>query len=294
MTLIDILKYIYNHPFNSDNKISVILNFFKWQINCRLNPYPIVYPFTENSKFIVWKGLTGFTGNLYCGLHEYNDMGFLLHFLRPDDLFIDIGANVGAYTILASAEIKSKTIAIEPIPSTFINLKSNIFINQIQDRVNILNIGLGSKKKKLYFTKSFDTLNHVATEKEKDTIEVEVSTLDQILIENTPSLIKIEVEGFETEVLLGAEETLGNDKLKAIIIELNGSGNRYGYDENLVHENLIQKGFRPFDYNPKKKKLTRIESFGNQNTIYIKDIDFVENRISESRKIRIGSTKQYI
>src|SRR5690606_35151161 len=101
MKLYDVLWYIYNHPFNENNKINGILRFIKWQVNCKINPYPIIYPYTEHSKIIMWKGLTGATGNLYCGLMEYDDMAFLLHFLRSTDLFIDIGANVGSYTILA-------------------------------------------------------------------------------------------------------------------------------------------------------------------------------------------------
>jgi len=295
MKIFNILKFIYNHPFNSENKIGGILKFFKWQINCRLNPYPILYPYTENSKFIIWKGLTGATGNLYCGLMEYDDMAFLLHFLRPNDLFIDIGANVGAYTILASSEINAKTIAIEPVPSTFRNLIDNISINQMQEKVKALNIGLGSRNGKLQFTKSFDTVNHVATENETDTIEVDISTLDSILLtETTPALLKIDVEGFETEVLNGAEKTLADKTLKAIIIELNGSGQRYGYDEIQIHKKLIEFGFKPFNYTPKSRQLKEIETFGIHNTIYLRDKEFVEGRIETSRQIKIGSTQQCI
>ena len=111
-------------------------------------------------------------------------MAFLLHFLRPSDLFIDIGANVGSYTILASSEINAKTIAIEPVPSMFENLIDNISINKMQEKVKALNIGLGSKNGKLHFTKSLDTVNHVVTENDSDsdTIEVNVSTLDSMLV----------------------------------------------------------------------------------------------------------------
>ena len=295
MKILNLLKFIYYHPFNSENRIGGILRFFKWQINCLLNPYPIVYPFTENSKFIIWKGLTGATGNIYCGLLEYDDMAFLLHFLRPSDLFVDIGANVGAYTILASSEIKAKSVAIEPIPSTFQNLTDNILINQLHGRVKALNIGLGSTKGKIKFTKSLDTVNHVATENETDTIEVDVFKLDEIIMtESSPVLIKIDVEGFETEVLNGAEKVLTNKTLKAIIIELNGSGLRYGYDENQIHKKLITFGFKPFNYNPKSRQLKEIETFGTHNTIYLRDKEFVENRIKSARQIKIGSTQQSI
>lgn len=296
MNTLNLLKFIYNHPFNSESKIGGLLNFFKWQINCRLNPYPVIYPYTENSKFIIWKGLTGATGNLYCGLIEYNEMAFLLHFLRPNDLFIDIGANVGAYTILASAEINAKTISIEPVPSTFKNLMDNILVNHIQTNVKPLNIGLGSKNGKLKFTRSFDTVNHVAIDNETDTIEVDISTLDTILSTepSPPILLKIDVEGFETEVLNGAEKTLSNKSLKAIIIELNGSGERYGYDENNIHNKLIELGFKTFHYNPKRRQLKEIGSFGTHNTIYLRNIEFVEERIKSARQIKIGSTQKLI
>ena len=85
------LLFIINHPLNKGRKISAIWNFIKWQITSRLMPYPIVYTFTQNSKLIMWNGLRGATGNLYCGLMEFEDMGFLLHFLRPEDLFVDAG-----------------------------------------------------------------------------------------------------------------------------------------------------------------------------------------------------------
>lgn len=289
MSLINTLRYILNHPFNSDNKLESFLRFVKWQINCRLNPYPIIYNFTQNSKLIIWKGLRGATGNLYCGLMEYSDMGFLLHFLRPNDLFIDIGANIGSYTVLASAEVKANSISIEPIPNTFANLINNISINKIEDRVNALNIGIGGKSEVLNFSESYDCTNHVVGKDQVDSIEVNVNTLDSILAQkHNPVLIKIDVEGFETEVLNGAESTLEKGSLKAIIIELNGSGMRYNYDERLIHYKLIQHGFSPFDYNPKTKQLRKLKMYGKHNTIYLRDLDFVEKRICSSRSIMIG------
>lgn len=282
------LRFIFNHPFNSDNRILGLFRFFKWQLNAKLSPYPIIYAYTENSKLIIWKGLTGATGNLYCGLMEYNDMGFLLHFLRPSDLFVDIGANIGAYTILASGEIGANTISIEPIPSTFKNLTDNILINGIQNKVQALNIGLGSEKKVIKFTKSLDSLNHVATDIETDTIDVEVDTLDSVT-KLTPALIKIDVEGFETEVLNGANNILNSKDLKAIIIELNGAGNRYGYDEKQIHDKLMALQYKPYNYNPKTRVLTEVSNYSNSdgNMLYIRDKKFVVDRVESSRKIKI-------
>src|SRR5215212_3903441 len=126
MSLLKTLQYIVNHPLNRSNKLAAIKRYFNWQVSSRLNPHPVIYPFVEGSSLVVQKSMTGATGNVYCGLHEFNDMGFLLHFLRPGDLFFDIGANIGSYTILASAVVGASTVSFEPVPSTFRNLQKNV------------------------------------------------------------------------------------------------------------------------------------------------------------------------
>ena len=67
--------------------------------------------------------------------------------------------------------------------------------------------------------------------------------------------------------------------MKAIIIELNGSGNRYGFNELLIHKILLGFGFHPFNYDPFERKLVEVQVSGTHNTIYIRDIDFVEKRL---------------
>jgi len=288
MSLISLLKFITNHPLNRKNKFNAIGRFAKWQINSRLNPYPVIYAYTDKTKLIIQRSMTGATGNLYCGLHEFTDMGFVLHFLRKDDLFIDIGANIGSYTVLAGGHIGANVISIEPAPQTFAHLQRNIAINQMNNNVRAYNIALGSEKGELSFTTSLDTMNHVATATDTDTIQVPVDALDTILEkEADPVLLKIDVEGFETHVLSGASNTLSRNKLKAIIIELNGSGEKYGYDERKLHERLLENGYHPHRYNPFERELTPIETFGTHNTIYIKDIDFVRERVKTAEKIKI-------
>jgi FkbM family methyltransferase len=100
--------------------------------------------------------MTGATGNLYCGLHEFYDMTFLIHFLRPEDFFVDVGANVGSYTVLAGSHVGARTFSVEPVPSTFSKLINNISINHLNERVTPFNLALGSKKGSVKFTSSFD------------------------------------------------------------------------------------------------------------------------------------------
>jgi FkbM family methyltransferase len=288
-----ILKYINKHPLAGKHRSLAYYKFFSWQIVQFLKPRERVVKFTSDSSLLVSKGMTGATGNIYLGLHEFNDMGFLLHFLRPNDLFYDVGANIGSYTVLASAHCKANTISFEPIPSTYSSLIKNIRLNNISNLVVAKNIGLGKNKTVLKFTTSLDTVNHVISGGESsvvNAVEVQVETGDTILQESRcPILMKIDVEGFETDVLKGMPNLLSNLELKAIIIELNGSGGRYGFDEFEIHTTLLNLGFKPSEYNPFERTIKMIDGFGSFNTIYIRDVLFTTERIQTADKVTVFS-----
>ena len=88
MSILNSIKFITFHPLNKDDKLKAIIRLMRWQIGSRLLPGAVEYDWINGSKFLVRTGETGLTGNIYTGLHEFSDMAFLLHVLRPDDLFI--------------------------------------------------------------------------------------------------------------------------------------------------------------------------------------------------------------
>jgi len=286
------LKFIVKHPLNKKSRFQSFYRFVNWQLFNYFNDHTLIHKFVDNSRIIVKKGLAGATGNYYCGLDEFEDMAFLLHFLRPEDTFVDIGANVGSYTILASSCIGARTIAFEPVPTTYNELIDNINLNRIDSLVTSMNIGLGSKNGITKFTCNLDSMNHIALKNEKNTIDVKIRALDDII---TPSdsfyLLKIDVEGFETEVINGGMCFVKNQNVKAIIIELNGLASRYGYNEEDIHNALIKVGFTPYYYYPFERKLEKKKENHHLNTIYIKDIDFVIDRIRNSRTFSIHNNK---
>jgi FkbM family methyltransferase len=280
-------NFINNHPLAKKHFLKAIFKFIKWQVKSSLSSGLKTIKFIESTSFLAKKGLTGITGNIYTGLHEFEDMSFLIHFLRSEDIFFDVGANVGSYTILASGLKKAKTIAFEPIDNTYNLLTQNIKLNQISQLVNSHNLGVGSISKKLHFTFDQDTTNHVTTKATSKSKELEVVALDQFYPKYKPSLIKIDVEGFEAEVLSGAANILNDNTLKAIIIELNGSGLKYGFNDNDIHEQLLALNFTPHSYDPFNRKLDSLERYGNFNTIYIRDLDFVKDRIKNASSFNI-------
>lgn len=269
--MINIIKFIYNHPLNRHRKIESIYRFIKWQISSRLWSGSFVYKWIGDSRLIVSNGMTGATGNIYVGLMEYEDMSFLLHFLQKDNLFFDIGANVGVYTVLASKLKKAKTICVEPLPNTYEKLIDNIQINRLNN-VTSMNIGISYEKSKLYFTQDDDTMNCVAISSDKNTQEVNVDTLDSISeIYGIPKVIKIDVEGYEANVLKGAKKILESEVLEVVILELNGNGKKFGFCDEEIHKNMKKLGFLACTYNPFERKILRLKSYSNHNTIYIKE-----------------------
>ena len=292
MGLIGTLKFITRHPFNRDRKISALKRFFAWQFGCRFVPGPVVVRFVNDAVLLVGPGMTGATGNIYTGLHEFEDMAFVLHFLRPEDLFVDVGANIGSYTLLASAAVGARSISFEPVPDTFRLLLRNISLNDVKDKVIAHNSGVGHEAGVLHFTSGLDTVNHVANADELHsipTVEVPIVTLDTILDSQQPALIKIDVEGFETNVINGADTTLSQPSLTAIVMELNGSGKRYGFDDNVIHRRMVDHGFTPSSYNPFTRTLVTLDEVNSLsgNTLYIRNREFVQQRLSSAPRFRI-------
>ena len=156
------------------------MRFAKWQIGSRLVPGAVVYDWINGSRFLVRTGETGLTGNIYTGLHEFSDMGFLLHFLRDEDLFIDVGANVSSYTILACSVAGARAYAFEPVPSTYNRLTENMRLNHLDNKVKYVNKGVGTQQGSIAFTSDRDTMNHALAhgEQSSNTINIDVISLD--------------------------------------------------------------------------------------------------------------------
>jgi FkbM family methyltransferase len=279
--MINILFKIIKHPLNKGNRARAILKFSVWQLISRVYPYPILLPFTNKSNYLCWNGLTGLTGNWYYGLMEFEEMSFILHFLAKKDCFFDIGANAGAYTILASQHSECETHAFEPHPGTFDILSRNIRLQKNQENIFLHNFALGDTDGIISFTSDLDTINHVALQKDKEVVDVEIKILDSLSI-TSPTLIKIDVEGFEYNVLKGGLFVLSDSSLKVVIIELNGSGKRYGINDDTIDLMLRAQGFEPFTYNPFLRKLIHLDSFTSHNTIYIRDLKFCTERLNNA------------
>ena len=278
--LVFVLQRIRRHPLNSNHKFLSIINFFCWHIGKRLLRKEIIVPWVDDCKFIMGNDDIQFRWNIYIGLFEYEDMLFFLHALRPENIFVDVGANVGAYTILSSKVVNAKSVAFEPLPETFERLKNNINVNRIADRVVIKNLGVADKIGSVYFTNNRGVENKVnlTNKRGSDTTNVSVTTLDSELSENNDLFLKIDVEGYELNVIEGAKNILSSKRFLALIIEFSGIGEEFGYSNDMLHKKLTLFNLIPIKYDPLTRQIIKLNDYNKKslNTIYVKDIKKIQ------------------
>jgi FkbM family methyltransferase len=155
----------------------------------------------------------------------------LLSYLKSGDIILDMGGNIGqtAMMMAKTAGEQCKVYSFEPFPDTYSKFVANLKLNpSLEKRVVITHCALGDTPSMLQMYKDCESnsgSNRIVTSKavEKEMVQVPVSTIDIFAKENNLTkidFIKIDVEGFEMNVLKGAAITLQSLKPQ-LFIELN-------------------------------------------------------------------------
>jgi FkbM family methyltransferase len=154
---------------------------------------------------------------------------YLLHTIsKKVKSFVDVGANIGFYTI-SVAKINQKCIiySFEPNLNIFSELKENISLNHLGSKIHLFNVGLGDRKDctEEFFVPKFTgtgggSLKNLHPEEGvPEKISIQLTTLDSALKGKQVDLIKIDVEGNEFDVITGSMKMISNSK-PIIFIEL--------------------------------------------------------------------------
>lgn len=280
--LVQFFRSITEHPLNRGRPAAAIGGIVKWQIGSRVLKTPAVVPLTDQARIIVRTGMHGATRNIYNGLDDFAEMSFTIHLLRPEDHFADVGANVGVYTVLAGAVAGARCVAFEPLAGPFASMRDNVAINGFA--ADLRQAAVGDAAGRIRFAEcETDVVSHVATDGESG-YEVDVVTLDDAL-ETAPTLIKMDVEGYEGHVIEGAQKTLADRGLVAIIMEVNESGARYGRSDASLYQQMEAFGFAPFSYDPFTRTL--IPAPKAKNAIFVRDRAFVEARVKAAPRFSV-------
>jgi FkbM family methyltransferase len=166
---------------------------------------------------------------MYRGNKE--EVALVLEELREDDVFFDIGANIGLFTSFASRKIREGSVqAFEPYPPNVGVLNKNAKLNA--DNVNIHNIALSNNQSTDRFQQPNESVGSqvgaLAPQDDATTYEVETASVDGLISADKvpiPNVVKIDVEGAESLVLEGMEKTLERDACRALFCEIHPPNN---------------------------------------------------------------------
>lgn len=129
-------------------------------------------------------------------------------------VFVDIGANLGVYTVAVATRFpKIDIVAFEPDRINFAQLHANLFLNTIADRVNVHSVALSNKAGITHFHRHGDENRGRSAIRPDGEIPIQTMILDSLLVVSGQRVaLKVDVEGHEAEVLMGARSLLANNK----------------------------------------------------------------------------------
>ena len=219
------------------------------------NPIEKLYVSLRGNNYIeqtVWNGTQidfsvrshhEFVRSRGCKYKEPNTDKWIDTFFGEDDIFYDVGANIGIYSLYAAKRRKCKVYAFEPLYHNFSTLNRNIFLNDLNDKILAYNISLHDELEvdKIYLN-GLEEGDALAIFKKggnakyiQGSISFSVDELTKYL--PFPNHIKIDVDGNEPFIVRGMKKVLKDKRLRSVLVEIN-------QDENYIRDVFNKSGFK--------------------------------------------------
>jgi FkbM family methyltransferase len=235
----NVVHYVWRHPANEGRRGRALARAAGYQARARLLGRRVQVRLGERSRLWVEPHRAAAVKAVYGNPPDFAEMMVWRQVLRPGDLFLDVGANVGGYSVWAG-ELGAEVIALEPAEDTFRLLADNVALNGFPIRA--VQAAAGAACGTARFTSGHDALNRLDP---GGAAEVAVVTIDSLLGGGVAAGMKIDVEGFEIDVLRGCERALREQRIGLIQLEWNHECLRsVGTDRKPVAELLASCGYR--------------------------------------------------
>ncbi len=269
MLVIKQLKKLLTHSNCKDKKILTILKVILWKFNQLTFKKPIISPFSDSTKLVCYPD-SSYGGYVFFARYpEVEEMDFIKSIVSDSDTIIDVGANIGAITVLAASKaLKGHVHAFEPTPELIPRIHENVALNNLSERVTINQLAVGDENGTIQFTQgSHSEVNKIYKRESGDntkTLDVRSITLDTYA-KNTKirhiHLLKVDVEGAELLVFRGAKSILRSTDV--IVFEVNKNCTQFGYTADELVDHIRTKGF--FVFALTSVKLVLINQLGSIN-----------------------------
>jgi FkbM family methyltransferase len=186
-----------------------------------------------------WKRSHRQPNSFWLGYYEIENQLAMQRHLRPGDVFYDLGANAGFFSLVAATLVGpvGRCFAFEPDPLNFAGMVEQFSLNGLERRCQAFRLAVGSEegRARLFFETPGGAMGHLgaAAHEGEASVDVDVTTLDRLVGKHPPPhFIKMDVEGSEVQVLDGATGLL-REVRPTWLIELHGEECMRGATERL-------------------------------------------------------------
>jgi FkbM family methyltransferase len=206
-----IVTSVVKHPSNDGRRVRALARAVGWQLYKRVYRRPLdiryaglhlrCHPDSNSASNVIYYGVK----------YDFDEMTFMQRYLRPGDGYIDVGANIGTYTLLAASLVgpTGHIDSFEPLPLAAARLRENIRLNDLHN-VTVHEAAISDRSGTVEFMTDFDVSNSVWTDRHRpsDVVEVCSARLDDELSDAHFTLGKVDIEGLELAAFRGADQRL--------------------------------------------------------------------------------------
>ncbi len=237
---------------------------------------------------------------IYCGGFEEAERAFLQVFLQPGDIFVDVGANVGLFTLIAAklAGDRGHVYSFEPFTEAYQRLIGNLQLNHFTN-VSCFELALSDDAARLILNvpcNGYDAWGSFASpisggalsSREVGTVKWDTFAVEHDLMSRV-TMMKIDVEGWETKVLAGGSETFKRSDAPVLQVEfMDEAARSAGSSCAELYHALQCFGYQMFTFDAKTRTLLPDclrDNYSYINLIAVKNLADAHSRISKSLRV---------
>jgi FkbM family methyltransferase len=272
------LQLVLHHPSPIENRLSALRRFVFRQTRKRVSARPLIIPW-EGMQLEVGPHARAAAAAYYLGRPDWWEFDFIERFLRPGDVAVDVGANVGVYSLFLAKQVGPSgiVVACEPDPENLAALVANLARNHLR-HVRIVDAAIADHEGTVSFSAGRHTTSRIADSSAAATCRVRVTTLDALCAERRPLFAKVDVEGAEHLVLRGARALMAAGAPHVWQLEVDRG--RHQQTDQLARE-LAAAGYRTHAWDPAAGALSPcpLDHPPGKNLLAVADPAFVEARV---------------
>jgi FkbM family methyltransferase len=255
--------------------------FSKWMVRSIILKNPVatrkivtIQNFDGDIKLKIDRSRTIGASLFWTGFHEFRELLFLHDFLQPGMVMLDVGANIGEYTVFAAKRMASgRVLAFEPLPSIRKDLEENIRLNHFEN-ITVLPYGLSDQPGQFpifmvgesenegqatFFSDSSSNQNSIVADLK--VLDAEWKSFELTRLD----FIKMDIEGSELMALRGSINTIRQFRPLVLLEISEVTYQAAGYTKKEISDYFQQLNYLPFECNKlgKLQRCTSLPTFGN-------------------------------